>query len=367
MTAGRIKKLLVLSVGYGQGHHSAAAALAEHYGGLGWDTQVADVCEMASPGWFRLTQVFYQFCVRKAPWLWGITYALTDTADWRLLIRTPLLRRVVWRLRSLLDEVKPDFVFCTYPLFAYMLDYLREKGVAEVPYAMVVTDAMEISRPWMCSAAPLIIVPDDGSRRLVLDRYALPETRVVAAGFPVRSGFFLPEERLQPSEESLRVVYGAYRQNGGVIEDITALLQAFPQIHLTVIAGPREPYLKRVFGRCGNLHILRSTDRMPELLAQSHVYIGKAGAATMFECYTAGVPVLVNFLLPGQEEGNLRLLQADGAGVHVQSTPHLVQTLQELLQQDAAGWRSLCAAMKKAGRSGAVCRVANIVKEKFGI
>ena len=367
MIAERAKKLLVLSVGYGQGHHSAAAALAEHYVSLGWDALVADVCEMASPGGFRLTQAFYQFCVRKAPWLWGITYALTDTADWNLLIRTPILQRVVRRLRSLLVEVKPDFVFCTYPLFAYMLDYLREKGIIDVPYAMVVTDALEISRPWMCSAAPLVIVPDEGSRRLVLDRYALPEARVVAAGFPVKAGFFLSAERRAPSEECLHVVYGAYRQNGGVVADISTLLQAFPQMRLTVIAGARASYLRRIFGHGGNLDIIRETGRMPELMAQSHFYIGKAGAATMFECYTAGVPVLVNFLLPGQEEGNLRLLQADGAGIHVQSTPHLVQTLRELLQQDADGWRSLCDAMTKAGRSGASGRISEVVKEKCGI
>jgi processive 1,2-diacylglycerol beta-glucosyltransferase len=370
MAAKGTKKLLVLSVGYGQGHHSAAAALAEYYGAMGWETSVADVCEMASPRGFRLTQLFYQFCVRKAPWLWGVTYSRTDTANWKALIHTPIVKPVVKCLRALLVRESPDLIICTYPLFAYMLDFLFANGIPKAPYAVVVTDALEISRPWMCTDAPLVLVPDEGSRQLVMERYALPDDRVVAAGFPVKTAFSPDGDRACAAESNLQVVYGAYRQNEGVVNDVCALLDEFPQMRLTVIAGARADFFKKRFANKygnGRLNIIRETNAMAALLSKSHFYIGKAGAATMFECYSTCVPMLVNFLLPGQEEGNLRLLLKDGAGVHVQSTAHLIYTLRELLEADARGWRRLCEAITQAGRAGGAARIAEVIRNRFGI
>ena len=358
--------MLILSVGYGQGHHSAAAAMAEYYSEAGWSTRVVDACEAASPRLFRYTQTFYRFCVRRAPWLWGVTYSLTDTADWAQLIYSPVMIPVRQYLKNLLDEWRPTLIICTYPLFAYMLDAMR----TSVPYAIVVTDAQEISRPWMCSKSRLVIVPDDESARMVRSRYGLDEQTVVAAGFPVRRAFVPLPRRETPAPDTLRVLYGAYRRPGGVVADVAAMLEAFPGLQLTVLAGHHENRLVRVFGqycRTGRLRVLRETERMHDLLAESHVYVGKAGAATLFECYSTHVPVIVNYTLPGQEQGNLQLLLQDGAGCHAESTENLVQILESLLDNHSEGWLALCGAMKSAHRSSGACRIASAIERRFGL
>ena len=366
MESGRAKRLLVLSIGYGQGHHSAGAAIAEYYLSAGWEARMVDACSEACPFLFRLTQKFYRFCVRRAPWLWGVTYSLTDTADWAELVRNPFFAPVVQRVSDVLQEYQPDLIICTYPLFAYMLDVLRQS----VPYVVLVTDAQEISRPWMLSQAGLVTVPDDESFRMVSERYGLECGTVVAAGFPVLQAFTPSAGRAAPDESSLRVLYGAYRRPGGVVADVEALLQEFPQMKLTVLAGQHEKRLLKIFApycRSGRLTVLRETSDMPSLLPENHFYIGKAGAATMFECYAANVPAIVNFTLPGQEQGNLQLLLQDGAGCHVESTSHLVQVLRKLLADDAAGWHTLCVAMRHAQRNGAAANIAAAIERKFDL
>ena len=57
MESGRAKRLLVLSIGYGQGHHSAGAAIAEYYLSAGWEARMVDACSEACPFLFRLTQI----------------------------------------------------------------------------------------------------------------------------------------------------------------------------------------------------------------------------------------------------------------------------------------------------------------------
>ena len=364
------KRLLILSVGYGKGHHSAAAALSEYYESIGWQTLITDACAEGYPRCFRLTQVFYDCCVRFLPWLWRVTYDLTDTADWARLVRLPVLRNIVRSLRSQMDAFKPDLVICTYPLFAYVLDLLRTEGGCRTPYAVVVTDAREISRPWMCSDARLFVVPDEGSRLSVVNRYALSVDRVIAAGFPVRRGFRPSFKDDVPSSDKLSVVYGAYRQSRGVERDVDAMFAAFPQLQLTIIAGHRANLFRKRFRRyeeAGRLTVVQATDNMAELLASSHFYIGKAGAATLFECYACMVPILINYTLPGQEQGNLELILEEGVGCHVESTEHLIVTLHRLLKDDASGWRSLRGAMKTADRTSAVNRIAMAINQVFGV
>ena len=132
MRSERARRLLLLSVGYGQGHHSAAAALAEQFGHDGWVSRTVDVCAEAQPVAFRCTQKFYELCVRRAPWLWGVTYSLTDTADWARMVKRPLFAGLLRYTHELLSSWEPDLIICTYPLFAYMLDALKEKGKLKI-------------------------------------------------------------------------------------------------------------------------------------------------------------------------------------------------------------------------------------------
>ena len=75
--------------------------------------------------------------------------------------------------------------------------------------------------------------------------------------------------------------------------------------------------------------------------------------------------MLVNFALPGQEQGNLELLLADGAGGYVGTSSQLVETVRSLLMNEGAGLRALRENMLRAARSGGVSRIINLVNTHF--
>ena len=78
------------------------------------------------------------------------------------------------------------------------------------------------------------------------------------------------------------------------------------------------PPIRDLRARYGHRLAVRGwTRRVPSYLAASHVVVGKAGGATVHEVLASARPMLVNFLLPGQEEGNARLLEKLGGGRHV--------------------------------------------------
>lgn len=362
----RSHKLLLLSVGYGQGHHSAAAALAEEYTARGWQCRTLDPCAAAHPFTFALTQAYYRFCVRRAPELWAFTYDMTETADWRYCVRWPALRGATTVVEQTLRTYRPDLVICTYPLFAYMLDDIAARKGPRVPYAMVVTDALTISSPWMKSQAPLVFVPDTLSQQQVCNRYGLTADKVQAAGFPVRRAFIPNTTLLPPSAANFRIIYACYISKRRSLEQAQAILDRFPQAQLTVLTGDFLPLFRRYFAaelKSGRLTLLHHCEDMPKLMRSAHVYIGKAGAATLFECYCTELPMLVNYALPGQEQGNQELMQLDGAGQRVHSTADLLHALQRL--STPQGWASVRQAIRNARRSGAAARIADSIEKRF--
>ena len=357
------KRALILSVGYGAGHHAAAGAIAEELESRHWRTFTLDPCLTAHPHLFELSRRFYQFCVRQMPWLWGVTYAQTGTADWSVKAHSMILSDVTDCICQKVSELRPDVIICTYPLFAHMLDTLSQEKVLNVPYVVIVTDSLEISRPWMVTRAPYICLPDEYSHRLMSERFAISAQRMRLTGFPVRKAFAraCAQVHSAPAPDNLRLVYGAYAPLARVRADLSALSRHYPYAQITVIAGERHKDLSD-FNR-GGIEVLSHSDNMADLFARSHFYVGKAGAATMFEAYAAELPVIVNYSLPGQEQGNLALLLLDGAGITAESASELIAKLSRLLKDGAAGWKRLKRAMRSACRVGGAVAIADMLEE----
>ncbi len=361
-------KILLLSIGYGEGHHAAARAAAREFSRRGWEVRQTDICAETYPRFFRLTQRFYHFCVRCAPWLWGITYARADKADWSVAVRRPPLHTCCERLAACIRSYAPDAIVCTYPLFALMVDALRGEGMELPPCFVVVTDSLEISRPWMVNQAMRIFLPDEHSARLVQQRYALGKGRVAVSGFPVNPEFRLGQGRTAPTPETLRITYGAFAPLSRVVADVRGLLARFPRVHITLLAGERAPHLSRRLAKemqHAAVEVLARSENMPVLFARSHLYIGKAGAATMYEAYSSELPCIVNYALPGQEQGNLRLLLQDGAGLYVESTEELLSAVSALMARHVAGWAQLASAMQRAARSHGAERLADLIEQSL--
>lgn len=363
-----MKKLLIFTVGYGQGHHAAAEALAEEFSARGWNCHVTDPCEDSYPVVFGWTRRFYDLCVRRAPWLWGVTYAQTDTANWHHAVQWPLLRGVAERVKHLLMETAPDAVLCTYPLYAYMLDVLRRQGAFHGRYAVVVTDALVISRPWVQSETPLLFVPDEKSQERICTQFGLAADVVISGGFPVRKGF-VPAFASVPSAKDLRILFGAFCSAREVARTARAILGAYPAAKVTLLGAARYAALSRELAReieTGGIELLPPGQNMSALMSRCHLYIGKAGAATMFECYAAALPMVVNFALPGQEQGNLELLLQDRAGLYAESPEGVVSALNNMLADGAREWRTMRAAMVAAHQKrGGAARIADEVERRL--
>ena len=126
---------------------------------------------------------------------------------------------------------------------------------------------------------------------------------------------------------------------------------------LTFAVGRDERLRRRLealtAGRARPAHVLGWTNEVPRLLMTHHVLISKAGGATTQEAIAAHCPMLVNQIVPGQEEGNYELLRRRHAGVLVETPEASIAALRQTFANQGAVWRQWREALAPLARPDA--------------
>jgi processive 1,2-diacylglycerol beta-glucosyltransferase len=92
-----------------------------------------------------------------------------------------------------------------------------------------------------------------------------------------------------------------------------------------------------------------------------HVLVSKAGGATTQEAVAARCPMIVNQVVPGQEEGNCELLLRHGAGALATTPAAVLATLKSAFSGGGHGWEAWRAALEPMARPDAARTIANFV------
>ena len=371
---GLMRKILILTAGFGNGHNAAAFSLRDAFLDSAQDTQVEvlDLIKLCYGARCELVKRIFLAIVNHTPRLWGCAYRAMDQTSImaRLLRRLHKLRQELFRI---LVTTEPDAVISTYPAYNYIIDQIyesyRERRFHKIT---VVTDSITVNSIWHASPSDYYFVPNDLSAK-VLHEAGVPPAKVFACGFPV-SPWFYELAQTQPTPvitrgEPKRVLYVVQHGNSASGQVIEKLL-AMPEIELTIVCGPHpklERNLARRIAHAGKrARVFGWTDRMPELLATSHLVITKAGGAMVQEALAARCPMIINRIIPGQEAGNAALIAALGVGAIATSDDDVIALVRNAFDDDAKLWHFWKSAVTRHSQPDAALRIARVILEKMG-
>ncbi len=358
-------RILIITAAFGEGHNSAARNLALALDLVGATAQVSDPCILGTP---RLTAVVgsaYRSVTTRSPRLWAAIYRSTDRYDFSKR-RSPLMRGPEKALASLIEEFQPDAIVSTFPLYPYFLPGIFAKMGKTLPVFTVITDSIEINASWLRATTDYWLVTDSTTREGMI-RKGLAAEKIIDTGFPVNPSF----SKLSPIDASdvcdpFRILYFPTAKIKLLQSHCRALLDASPAVTLTLVLGRnvrplyqharkiRKAYPTRV-------RIIGWTRKVPQLLNSHHLVVGKAGGATVHEAIAACCPMLIHHLVPGQEEGNLRLLESLGAGKLAETPEALSAAINDLLFDYAAGWRSMKNSLIRHGRNAGAITASELI------
>ena len=107
------------------------------------------------------------------------------------------------------------------------------------------------------------------------------------------------------------------------------------------------------------------SEELPRLLRSSHLLISKAGGATVQEAIAAGCPMIVNHVIPGQEEGNARFLVETNSGAIAIGHDDIVAAVRSTFANDAARWREWSANIAQLSRPAASLDTARLLSSSL--
>jgi processive 1,2-diacylglycerol beta-glucosyltransferase len=361
-----MRKVLILTAAYGEGHNAAARGLQAAFAELGTaEAVVVDPFVAALGRLYQRSRRDYLRLIETLPYLWSAVYqALHRTPLIHVLaaIQGPLRRE----LARLIDEHRPGAIISVYPLFPYLVNRLFPQPETR-PFRLytVVTDSITINSAWHRSPSDLYYVPNEESA-LVMGAAGVPAERLRVLGFPVPPVFARDRPtRPSPRDEPPRILFMINAGKRTAPALVRRLLQ-LDRIRLTITVGQDEALraaIERIVRASGRqADVLGWIPNMPELLMTHHLLIGKAGGAAVQEAIAACTPMIITHVVPGQEEGNARLLLNHGCAALCETTGALADEIQALFAGGCPRWHAWEAAICRLSRPAAALEIAREIQ-----
>jgi processive 1,2-diacylglycerol beta-glucosyltransferase len=355
-----VKRVLILTAGYGEGHNAAArnlrdAILAENSGAT---VAMHDVF-LEAYGWAnRLSVRGYLFVINRLPAVWDLVFKWLDRSS-AVSERIGIFGRAARQLRALLEAERPDVVVSTYPGYNHLLDHLYKHGPGRsFTQVTIVTDSLTVNRVWHTGHSDWYLVANEETAAVMRDQGVPPE-KLRVTGFPVPA-FFAQERppKIPPTGGARwRVLFMVNSGKRIAVEAVQRLL-TLDGIELTVTVGRDEALEQRIRALDGGVTVYGWTKELPRLMADAHAVVSKAGGATVQECLAACTPMIVSQVVPGQEEGNARLIAEFGAGVIAETPDAIAGAVRDAFANSGAVWSGWHAASQRLSRPHAARDIA---------
>ncbi|MFZ4775830.1 MAG: MGDG synthase family glycosyltransferase [Terrimicrobiaceae bacterium] len=318
-----LKSVLILTAAFGEGHNAAARNLAAALDEKGVSAEVHDIFEEAY-GWMnRLVRALYLLIINHVPILWSAVFFLLDHTS-VVGGGIGVFGRAARLLGRTIAAQKPDVIVSTYPGYGHLLDLIRKRNEAgPARLVTIITDSLTVNSVWFRCGSDFFLVPNEATGAVMREAGVAAE-KIRITGFPVPLIFAEPSPiREGPPFEVLFMVNSSHHLAAPVVEELLKI----EGVHVTVTVGHDEALGTRLSGLAKaagkHLEVFGWTPEIPNLIRRSHLLISKAGGATVQEALAARTPMIITQIVPGQEEGNARLLMESGAG-ELATTPSTI-------------------------------------------
>src|SRR5437868_3387036 len=272
----------------------------------------------------------YLFTINRAPHIWSDVYSWIDQyPDFHYGLRWFSLARK--RLAQIIEHDRPDIIVSVFMPYAHFLDELYGPVNGSNPKRIVcITDSITINSIWYRCSTDYFLLANEQTADLLV-RAGIDRALIRVFGFPVSPRFAtLGSSPIRPSGPPWRILQ-MINAGQSSASSLARWLARIPNTELTVTVGRDENVRRAVESirdaAAQKFTIIGWTTELPQLLASHHILVSKAGGATVQEAIAAACPMIINQVVPGQEEGNAQLITQTNSGTVALNTDEVIATL----------------------------------------
>lgn len=336
-------KVLILSCATGQGHNSAAAAVAEALERRETECLRADPLDLRSNKAARRAAGLYSGIMKKAPAVFGAVYRVGSWYSATRIISPIYLFNASYarRLADYLYENRIDAVVCTHLYGMEAMTAVRKRCGLHIPCYGVLTDYTCI--PFYREAKlDAYLIPHE-ALRAEMCKNGIPNARIIATGIPVSARFSreLSKDGARdalglPEKQPMILLMSGGVGCGSLSELCGELLKQPDDCRLCVLTGRNDSLrleLEAIYSGNARVRILPFTDRTWQYMKAADAVISKPGGLSSTEAAVARVPLVHLLAYSGCETENARFFSALGASVHAKSVAQAAQAAWRMVRE----------------------------------
>lgn len=324
-----MKKVLILSTSTGYGHDQAANSLKELIKNNNTEIVIHDF--LKDNRLFNSSIINgYELCARFLGNIYGFFYRLINFNSINNIISVFFLP-VSKKLAKYILDFNPDVIISTHPLAINILSYLKKKKLINVPIISIVTD-FECHATYVSKEVDQYIVASQYTKKSLVSK-GIDENKIAPFGIPVRQNFYEHDyHKYIPHilDGPIKILL----MGGGMgLNNISKVLKKLSEgnipLELTVVCGKnnklKNHLLKEYNNFKGNkkINILGYTTNIPEIMKNSDLIITKPGGLTTTESLLSQLPMIIPFIIPGQESENRDFLAQNNCAIPIRNLDEL--------------------------------------------
>lgn len=375
-----MKKYLIFTITAGNGHNSAANAVKESLEKSGAEVKVIDLlhefCDNKTYVWAQAEG--YGLAVQYFPKTYNAFFRHYQKADPKKFYKSPVqsgLLDMYDKFLKLINDYKPDAIYCSHFLPAVMITNLRKLyPIPAKVYAFVFDYAV---CPFWEAATGIdyLLVPNESYYPTMMAK-GFKREQLLPYGLTVSEKFSQKMDKCKAREKlglkdgvfTVLVMFGGgfWSGNYKIVKNLVKHIQG-RSLQIIVANGRDEKSKKRIdkLKTSGGISILNYgfSRNVDELMSAADVIVGKAGGVSVTESLNKYLPMICCKKLPEQESVNVKMLVSEGAARQYKNDRMLITIMNELLNNP----RQLIEMRENVARIRRPNATANLAKDMLAV
>ena len=352
-------KVLILTVSAGEGHNSMSRAISNYLKDTYKDVEIKQVDLykdgektrkkkranwMVNDGYFTLVKYAIKFANSNFERL-----KVRNINKKATTLRGNFIKPAIADIEKVVDEFKPDAVFCAHTFAGIIMTDLRKKGNENAKRARVVTVVSDYDvAPYteLLTGVDFVVTPSDDFDD-VLKAKGFDLKKRITLGIPVQTKFSKHIDKIEARKElgidekkkTIMMMSGGVGF-GNIAKLVLNLNKCKTDFQIVCVCG-RNAKLKKNLEELKakgkikkDIYIFGFVNNVDVIMSAADVLIGKIGGVGIAEAYNKHLPIIANKKLPFQEYDNMVYLKARNACEYISKNSEAYKVVDNFFQDE---------------------------------
>ncbi|MBU4311819.1 MAG: glycosyltransferase [Candidatus Omnitrophica bacterium] len=336
------KRILLAYITPNSGHHRATRAIENSLKTISPSIEILNINAFGytNPILEKVINRTYLEVIKSRPEVWEYLYDNPKVLKSVHGLRDVIHRLNSKKLKTLLEDFRPDVVLCTQAFPCGMIaDYKKHLNL-KLPLVGILTDHAPHSY-WIFNDVDYYITPSEISKEHFI-KNGVSKSKIMAFGIPIDPRFTIAHDKKELRakmgfEHNLPIVLIMGGSQGlGPVENIVTMLENKDiPFQLAVVCGTNKKLEKVLEKRAPRykrkLVVFGHVENIDELMEISSIILTKPGGLTTAEALSKDLPMIIIHPIPGQETKNTDFLLQQGVALRAEDSEDVATLVQELL------------------------------------